>query len=99
MHSARFLLLPQPCADSLCRLENEESPVSIAPFEALVDRLRAGDAEAAAEVFHRYVGQLVGLASGRLAGLLRAQADPEDVVQSVFRSFFTRQQQGQFDLR
>src|SRR5262249_58739563 len=68
-------------------------------FAALVGRLHTGDPEAAAQVFHRFAERLVGLASSRLARVLRPKAEPEDVVQSVFRSFFARQRQGQFDLR
>jgi RNA polymerase sigma-70 factor (ECF subfamily) len=39
------------------------------------------------------------LAHTRLDPKLQAKADPESVAQSVFRSFFTRQAQGQFDLQ
>src|SRR5437764_10887242 len=68
-------------------------------FEALAGRLRAGDPAATAHVFDRFARRLIGLAGSRLGRLLRPKAEPEDVVQSVFRSFFARQQQGQFDLR
>jgi RNA polymerase sigma-70 factor (ECF subfamily) len=67
-------------------------------IEALANRLRAGDQDAAARVFRRYVHRLIGLASRRLDPLIRTKTDPEDVVQSVFRSFFDRQRQGQFEL-
>jgi RNA polymerase sigma-70 factor (ECF subfamily) len=73
--------------------------MSVPPcFDALVGRLSVGDPAAAALVFHRFAHRLVGLAAGRLHGLIRHRAAPEDVVQSVFRSFFTRQRDGQFDL-
>jgi RNA polymerase sigma-70 factor (ECF subfamily) len=67
-------------------------------FDELMQRLRAGDQPAAAAVFQRFAQRLVALASRRLEEAARQKEDPEDVVQSVFRSFFTRQQQGQLDV-
>jgi RNA polymerase sigma-70 factor (ECF subfamily) len=67
-------------------------------FHALLGRLGAGDPDAATEVFRRFAQRLVSLAADRLQGVIRHLAGPEDVVQSVFRSFFTRQRDGQFDL-
>ena len=56
------------------------------------------DDDAAREVFRRYAGRLIQLARARLDRQTRQKVDPEDVVQSVFRSFFTRQAEGRFDL-
>jgi RNA polymerase sigma-70 factor (ECF subfamily) len=67
-------------------------------FERLKARLGRGDQTAAAEVFQRFARRLIGLARQRLDVRLRQKLDPEDVVQSVFRSFFTRFAGGQFDL-
>jgi RNA polymerase sigma-70 factor (ECF subfamily) len=67
-------------------------------FSALAAGLRDGDAEAAAHVFRRYARRLIAVAARRLDPVIRERAGPEDVVQSVFRSFFTRQQAGQFEL-
>jgi len=66
-------------------------------FANVMDRLRAGDGDAAAEVFHRFAHRLIGLARSRLDDLLRAKVDPEDVMQSVYRSFFRRQAQAGYD--
>ncbi len=60
-------------------------------FSAVISRLRAGDEEAAAEIFRRYVDRLIALASRQLDTRFRAKADPEDVVQSVYNSFFRRE--------
>jgi RNA polymerase sigma-70 factor (ECF subfamily) len=67
-------------------------------FDALMARLRAGDGDAARRVWERFVRRLVGLARARLDTLVRGKVDPEDVVQSAFRSFFLRHADGQFDL-
>ncbi len=68
------------------------------PFADLMDRLRRGDEAAAAEVFRRFAGRLVRLARSQFDTWLRHRAEPEDVVQSVYRSFFTRCEAGQFEL-
>ena len=64
----------------------------------VLSRLDAGDDDAATEIFQRFSGRLITLARNRLTAQERPKVDPEDVVQSVFRSFFVRQQQGQFTL-
>jgi DNA-directed RNA polymerase specialized sigma24 family protein len=40
-----------------------------------------------AQLFQRYAERLIGLARSRLDGRVCAKVDPEDVLQSVFRSF------------
>ncbi len=69
-----------------------------ASFAEVMARLRAGDAAAAALLFQRFGQRLIGLARTRLDGRLRQKLDPEDVVQSVYKSFFLRYAEGQFDL-
>jgi RNA polymerase sigma-70 factor (ECF subfamily) len=68
-------------------------------FEDLLARLRAGDDDAATEVFNRFARRLIGLAHARLDQQVKRKADPEDVVQSVYKSFFVRFAEGQFDLK
>jgi RNA polymerase sigma-70 factor (ECF subfamily) len=65
-------------------------------FRGLVDQLRAGDDAAATEVFNRFARRILGLARQQLHATLRPKVDPEDVLQSVFRSFFHRQREGHF---
>ena len=67
-------------------------------FVDLMTRLRAGDQEAAAQVFHRYAHQLISLARHRLDQVITRKVDPEDVLQSVFRTFFRRHADGKFKL-
>jgi RNA polymerase sigma-70 factor (ECF subfamily) len=66
-------------------------------FDELMTRLRAGDEDAAAVVFRRFVRRLVGLAGDQFETRIRSRADPEGVVQSAYRSFFARYEQGQLD--
>jgi DNA-directed RNA polymerase specialized sigma24 family protein len=50
-------------------------------------RLKAGDHEAAQQLWHRYFEQLVRLARARLRGARRRAADEEDVALSALDSF------------
>jgi len=61
-----------------------------------VKRFRAGDSQAAGEIYERYVHRLVALARSRISMRLSRRVDAEDVVQSVYRSFFTHAQNGRF---
>jgi RNA polymerase sigma-70 factor (ECF subfamily) len=63
-------------------------------FSCLMSRLRSGEDAAAREVFERFVSRLVALTRTRFNRLLTRKVDPEDVVQSVFKSFFIRHQAG-----
>jgi len=60
------------------------------------ERVQGGDEEASREVFERYLVRLVALARSRLSEKLARKVDAEDVVQSAFRSFFTRAKEGQY---
>jgi RNA polymerase sigma-70 factor (ECF subfamily) len=64
----------------------------------LVQRCRAGDRGAAEQLFVRYSRQLVLLAQRRLGPRLAAREDGEDVVQSVFCTFFRRNSAGEVEI-
>src|SRR5580704_3564570 len=68
-------------------------------FAALMVRLQAGDDQAAAAVVHRFTHRLIALARLRLDARLRQKIDPEDVLQSVYKSFFLRQAEGELSLQ
>lgn len=56
----------------------------------LVNRWRKGDEIAASEIYDRYVARLIALAGSRISAKLARRVEAEDVVQSVYRSFFAR---------
>lgn len=58
----------------------------------LLARFQDGDDEAAEAIFHRYTHRLCGLARNRISEAMQRRVDADDVVQSVYRSFFTRAQ-------
>ena len=66
------------------------------PFDRVMSDLRGGDPDAARAVFDRFARRLAGLAAARLPGAARSKVDPEDVAQSVFRTFFRRHRAGEF---
>lgn len=63
---------------------------------SLLEQWRAGDEDAARQLFDIYVERLVALARRRISQRLASRVDAEDIVQSVFRTFFGRARQGQF---
>ena len=69
-----------------------------ASFADLMVRLRSGEDDAAQALFLRFARRLMGLARGHLDGRLAAKVDPEDVVQSAYKSFFVRHRQGELEV-
>lgn len=67
-------------------------------FVNLMTRLRSGEDTAAREVFVRFASRLAGLARRHLDTRMSAKVDPEDVVQSAYKSFFLRQREGTLDV-
>lgn len=63
-----------------------------------IDRWRQGDPAAAEQLFRRYASQLARVAEQHLLRRVAVREDGEDVVQSVFRSFFQRCAEGQFQI-
>ncbi len=63
----------------------------------LVQRWRAGDEESATILHERYLGKLLNLVGRHLAGKFNSRLDPDDVVQSVFRSIFRLTREGRFE--
>lgn len=62
----------------------------------LIQQWTGGDEDAAQQIFDRYSQRLIALAEKHLSHKLAGRVDGEDVVQSVFRSFFNRSADGKF---
>src|SRR5262245_4565831 len=65
----------------------------------LLARWQQGDEAAAAALYARYAGRLHALARRRLTPQLARRLDPDDVVQSACRSFFTGARAGRYVVR
>lgn len=61
-----------------------------------IDLVKAGDSAAAHRIWHHYFDRLVRAVRTRLQGQNRAVTDEEDIVLSVFESFYDAAIQGRF---
>jgi RNA polymerase sigma-70 factor (ECF subfamily) len=66
-------------------------------FAEFLTRLHSRDDAAAQELFARFTHQLITLADQQIAARLRRKVDPEEVVQSAYKSFFVRYGAGKLD--
>lgn len=64
---------------------------------SLLVLVRGGDEDAATTLYERYARRVFGLVEAQLGDRLRASTEPEDVVQSVFKSMFRGVQSGHYD--
>jgi RNA polymerase sigma-70 factor (ECF subfamily) len=65
---------------------------------SLLRRFRAGDQDAATEIYLRYAHRLRALAEAKCGPDLAQRLDADDIVQSVFRSFFRGASGGCYDV-
>ena len=77
---------------------NASSEDAVASDASLLRRVHNSEPDAAREVYQRYAGRLLNLAANQTASNLAARFDAEDIVQSVFRTFFRRAASGEYDL-
>ena len=76
----------------------EASAVVPATDQQLLEEYRQGENDAAAAIYDRYGERLFALARRKTGIDLFQRLDPEDVVQSVFRTFFRRAADGSYEL-
>lgn len=79
----------------------ERSSESYDPVEGdgtLVVRFVEGDRAAASEIYRRYVRRLHALARSQASPAVAARVETEDIVQSIFRTFFRRAAQGAYEV-
>ena len=65
---------------------------------SLLRRLRAGNPDAATQLYLRYAQRLQSLARAQSSPHLAQRVDSEEIVQSVFGSFFRRAKDGYYDV-
>ncbi|MBL8810275.1 MAG: sigma-70 family RNA polymerase sigma factor [Planctomycetaceae bacterium] len=65
---------------------------------SLIRRLRAGSDDAATQLYLRYAERLMQLSRQQVGKDLAPRLDADDIVQSVFRTFFRRVRSGNYDV-
>ncbi len=68
-------------------------------FRILIEQAIAGEDDAAARIVENHTDALVRVARQRIGNKLGQRVDAEDVLQSVYRSFFGRLQEGQYEIQ
>jgi RNA polymerase sigma-70 factor (ECF subfamily) len=81
---------PTPGGDAACGLAPSD--------HSLLRRFRGGSQDAATQLYVRYAHRLRALVKARCSTELARRVEPEDIVQSVFRRFFRRVSQGDYDV-
>jgi RNA polymerase sigma-70 factor, ECF subfamily len=65
---------------------------------SLLQRLRHGEESAATALYLKYARRLLALAQARTSSDLAAKEEADDIVQSVFKSFFRKASAGLYDV-
>ncbi len=78
--------------------EKTEEPEIELTDSALLEMLQSGEPSAAEEIYTRYANRLLRLTHQKSGDQLAACLDPQDIVQSVFRTFFRRASEGHYHL-
>ena len=65
---------------------------------SLLKRLRHGEESAATALYLRYARRLLALAQAKTSEALAAKEEADDIVQSVFKSFFRKASAGLYDV-
>ena len=65
---------------------------------SLLRRIQHGHSDASTELYLRYAQRLIAVAAAETSPELAPRVDPEDIVQSVFRTFFRRAKLGQYSV-
>jgi RNA polymerase sigma-70 factor (ECF subfamily) len=73
----------------------DESPSS---DRSLLRRFQRGEGDAATVLYLRYAARLSSLAWNQRGADLASRFDPDDIVQSIFRTFFRRAAEGHYDV-
>src|SRR5438067_13394663 len=65
---------------------------------SLLRRYRGGSEDAATQLYRRYAHRLRALARAKCSAQLARRVDADDIVQSVFRTFFHAASRGCYDV-
>jgi RNA polymerase sigma-70 factor, ECF subfamily len=77
---------------------SEDLPDEASSDRSLLRHLRDGRADASTRLYLRYFRRLNALTARQISKDISRRIDSEDIVQSVFRTFFRRAARGDFDI-
>jgi RNA polymerase sigma-70 factor (ECF subfamily) len=77
---------------------SEGRPLAERSDRSLLVRLRRGENDAATALYLRYARRLLALTRSQASSELTRQLEAEDIVQSVFKSFFRKASAGMYDV-
>lgn len=63
---------------------------------SILRRIRSGESDAATDLYRRYARRIRALARKQIGGKLGTRVEPDEIVQSVFRTFFRRLTEGHY---
>jgi len=78
--------------------ESKPTDDSLSSDRSLLRRFQRGEADAATLLYLRYAERIGSLAWTQRGADLASRFDPDDVVQSIFRTFFRRAAEGYYDV-
>jgi RNA polymerase sigma-70 factor (ECF subfamily) len=78
--------------------QDETPPPDVISDRSLLQRYQRGQADASTALYLRYAERLHALATAQSSPDLARRVDPEDIVQSVFRTFFRRANLGHYSV-
>ena len=81
-----------------CSRSTLDESLSESTDGSLLRRYKTGDQAAATRLYLKYAHRLHGLAVAQTGQDLKTRIDPEDIVQSVFRTFFRRAKDGHYQV-
>lgn len=96
IRAVSILLMPVSSSDESGPDGGDETDQLLPLDHHLLEQLHQGDHDAATAIYRRYAERLLRVAERNTPNDLRPRLDPEDVVQSVFRTFFRRATDGAY---
>lgn len=78
--------------------DDDDNQLQSGSDHVLLKRFRSGEQDAATALYVRYSERLQALAKAKTSSALASRFDADDIVQSVFRTFFRRVSGGLYDV-
>jgi RNA polymerase sigma-70 factor (ECF subfamily) len=87
-----------PGSDESSKTPDSSLPEGLPSDRSLLRRIQEGESEASTALYLRYAQRLLSVAAAQSSPDVAQRVDPDDIVQSVFRTFFRRAMLGQYSV-